>query len=315
MKLLVPGCAGFIGANFTNYILDRYPKDSIVGVDCLTYAANSEALESLCRNERFCFYKADICDSAAMDEIFVRERPEVVVNFAAESHVDRSIIDASVFVRTNVFGTQVLLDTARRYGVQRFHQVSTDEVYGDMPLDSEIKFTEDSPLRPSSPYSASKAAADLLVFSYQRTHGLPVSISRSTNNYGKYQHVEKLIPMTVERLLSGKSVPVHGDGKNMRDWLFVEDNCKAIDLIIREGKCEIYNVGADNLWRNIDLVRRIAELIGDPNSQITFVPDRKGNDRKYAVSIAKLSALGWKPKADFYIELKETLDWYKSNFV
>lgn len=310
MKILITGCAGFIGANFTEYILQNYPIDTVVGVDCLTYAANIDALEGLKKYSNFTFYKADICDSGSMDSIFSSELPEVVINFAAESHVDNSITDAKSFILTNVFGTQVLLDVSVRYGVKRFHQISTDEVYGDVPIDAVKSFSEDSPLNPSSPYSASKAAADLLALSYMRTHSLPVSISRSSNNYGKYQHREKLIPKTIERIVLDEPVPLYGDGRNIRDWLYVIDHCRAVDLIIRVGKCGIYNVGADNEWSNIDLVRKIAEILDKPDAKIKFIEDRKGHDRRYAVSSDKIKKLGWTVKTNFLDTLTKTVCWY-----
>ncbi len=311
MKLLVTGFAGFIGANFTQYILEKYPCDSIVGVDCITYAASDIALRELEGRKNLTFYKNNICDREAMDGIFATERPDVVINFAAESHVDRSIDNSAAFVETNVLGTGVLLDMSKKYGVKRFHQVSTDEVYGDIALDSDGCFTEESPLNPSSPYSASKAAADLLALSYMKTHGLPVSISRSSNNYGKYQHKEKLIPMAIDRILSDKPVTLYGDGKNMRDWLYVLDNCKAIDLIIRAGECGVYNVSADNHLSNIELVKKIIMYLERPNAEITFVKDRKGHDRKYSTSSKKTKSLGWRPEAEFDAELKNTAKWYK----
>ena len=310
MKLLITGCAGFIGANFAEYILNNYNQDSIVGVDCLTYAANSNVLSELVKHPNFTFYKQDICDIVAMESVFSKERPDVVVNFAAESHVDRSIENSEVFLRTNVIGTGVLLDMAKKYSVKRFHQVSTDEVYGDLPIDSDFRFNENSPLNPSSPYSSSKASADLLALSYMKTHNLPVSISRSSNNYGKYQHTEKFIPMIINRIRSDKPITVYGDGTNMRDWLFVLDNCRAIDLIIRAGKCEVYNIGADNQISNIDLVNKIISLAERPDAEIEFVTDRKCHDRKYAVNIDKISSLGWKPEANFETELKNTVKWY-----
>ena len=313
MKLLVTGFAGFIGANFTQYILEKYPCDSIVGVDCLTYAASDIALRQLIGRKNLTFYKYNICDREAMDRIFDAERPEVVVNFAAESHVDRSIENSAAFIETNVHGTGILLDMSKKYGVKRFHQVSTDEVYGDMALDSDGCFTEESPLNPSSPYSASKAAADLMALSYMKTHGLPVSISRSSNNYGKYQHKEKLIPMAIDRILSDNPVTLYGDGKNMRDWLYVIDNCRAIDLIIRAGECGVYNVSADNQLSNIELVKKIMLRLGKPDAEIAFIEDRKGHDRKYSVSSEKIKSLGWMPKAEFETELKNTARWYKCN--
>ncbi len=313
MKLLVTGFAGFIGANFTQYILEKYPCDSIVGVDCLTYAASDIALRQLIGRKNLTFYKYNICDREAMDRIFDAERPEVVVNFAAESHVDRSIENSAAFIETNVHGTGVLLDMSKKYGVKRFHQVSTDEVYGDMALDSDGCFTEESLLNPSSPYSASKAAADLMALSYMKTHGLPVSISRSSNNYGKYQHKEKLIPMAIDRILSDNTVTLYGDGKNMRDWLYVIDNCRAIDLIIRAGECDVYNVSADNQLSNIELVKKIMLRLGKPDAEIAFIEDRKGHDRKYSVSSEKIKSLGWLPKAEFERELKSTVQWYMEN--
>ena len=312
MKILVTGCAGFIGANFCEYILDNYPSDVVIGVDCISYAANIDALEGLKNRENFRFYKENICDVYAIDMIFSAEKPDVVINFAAESHVDNSISDASVFVKTNVLGTQVLLDASMKYGVGRFHQVSTDEVYGDLHIGSDKSFDENAMLNPSSPYSASKAAADLLAMSYMRTHGLPVSISRSSNNYGKYQHTEKLIPMTIKRILSGEPVPLYGDGSNVRDWLYVMDNCSAIDTIVRKGKCEIYNIGADNPISNIELVKKIMTHLGMPNGEITFVEDRKGHDKMYSINSAKIRDLGWCCVADFDTELRDTVEWYKA---
>lgn len=314
MKLLVTGCAGFIGANFTKFVLKNYPNDSVVGVDALTYAANLDALKELKSEERFLFYKADICDETAMNKIIDAEKPRVVVNFAAESHVDNSILNPESFIRTNVLGTQVLLNASYRYGVSRFHQVSTDEVYGDVPLESEHIFDECSVLKPSSPYSASKAAADLIALSYMRTYGLSVSVSRSTNNYGMYQHGEKLIPTVIKKAMSGIPIPIYGDGKNMRDWLFVEDNCAAIDLIIRKGACEIYNIGSGNLISNCDLIDRILDCLDIPSARKKFVKDRLGHDMKYAVDCKKIRELGWKAEADFESGLKTTVEWYKTKY-
>ena len=313
MKLLVTGCAGFIGANFTEYWLDEHAEDTIIGVDCLTYAANLPALANLKKRDRFHFYKANICDFAAMEQIFQDEAPDVVVNFAAESHVDRSIENAGIFVQTNVLGTQTLLELCLRYGVKRFHQISTDEVYGDLPLDTEETFTESSSLKPSSPYSASKAAADLLVLSYHRTHGLSVSISRSANNYGKYQHAEKLMPKAIEYALNDRKIPIYGDGLNVRDWLHVGDHCRAVDAIIRNAPSGgVYNVGGATLLSNIVLVREILKQLGKAEGFMEFVADRKGHDRKYALCCDKITEeLGWRPQVDFVEGLRETIAWYK----
>ncbi len=314
MKLLVTGCAGFIGANFTNYWLDNHAEDTVVGVDCLTYAANLPALARLKACDRFCFYQTNICDRTAMEKVFQSEDPDVVVNFAAESHVDRSIEGSRIFVETNVLGTQTLLDLCLQYGAKRFHQISTDEVYGDLPLDSDEAFTESSPLKPSSPYSASKAAADLLVLSYFRTHGLSVSISRSANNYGKYQHTEKLIPKAIEYALKGQRVPIYGDGRNVRDWIHVDDHCRAIDAIISGAPSGgIYNVGSGVLLPNIVLVKEILKQLGKDEDCIEFVLDRKGHDKKYALNCDKIKAeLGWQPKVDFADGLRKTIAWYKA---
>jgi dTDP-glucose 4,6-dehydratase len=291
--------------------LYNYPLDDIFGVDFLFYVSNLRALNVFEKHQNLTFYNYNICDRDSMERVFSVERPDVVINFAAESHVDRSIENSSAFLQTNVLGTAILLDMSVKYGVKRFHQVSTDEVYGGVSLDAQELFTEESALNPSSPYSASKAAADLLTLSYMKTHGLPVSISRSSNNYGKYQHSEKLIPMAIERLLSDNPVPLYGDGKNVRDWLFVLDNCRAIDLIIREGECGIYNVSVCESVSNIDLVRKIMTYLGKPEEMIEFVEDRKGHDRKYAINCSKIKSLGWMPEAKFDVELKNTVQWYK----
>ncbi len=312
MKIAVTGCAGFIGSNFAHYLLNKYPKDRVIGIDCLTYAANPEALSILRDCANFSFYKADITDFAEMDRVFSAERPDVVVNFAAESHVDNSISDSTPFLKTNVFGVKVLLDACLCHGVSRFHQISTDEVYGDLSLDSVARFDEQSAIQPSSPYSVSKAAADLLALSYARTYGLEVSISRSSNNYGRFQHREKLIPKTVHALVNGSPVPIYGDGSNVRDWLYVTDHCSAVDLIIRAGKCGIYNISADNEWSNIDLVKKIMSLLGLPDGELTFVNDRPGHDRRYSIDSSKIRSLGWQPRADFVTELRDTVEWYKN---
>lgn len=312
MRIVITGCAGFIGANFTNYWLDNHKKDTVIGIDCLTYAANIPALSALEKRENFRFYKANICDSATVEKIFSDEKPNIVINFAAESHVDRSIEDSRIFIETNVLGTQTLLDMCVKYGVKRFHQISTDEVYGDLPLDSLDKFSEDSPLKPSSPYSASKAAADLLVLSYYRTHGLSVSISRSSNNYGKYQHREKLIPKIIQYAQENKPFPIYGNGLNVRDWLYVEDHCRAVDMIVKEASSgSTYNVGGNTLLSNIDLIKGVLKRLAKLDNQIEYTSDRKGHDRKYALNCNKImSELGWSPRVNFEKGLEKTINWY-----
>lgn len=313
MRILITGCAGFIGSNFTKYWLKNHTEDTVIGVDCLTYAANLPALTELKAHDKFKFYKTNICDRESMEKIFRNEAPEIVVNIAAESHVDRSIEDSRIFVETNVLGTQTLLDLCLQYEVKRFHQISTDEVYGDLPLDTVDMFMEDSPLKPNSPYSASKAAADLLVLSYFKTHGLSVSISRSANNYGRYQHTEKLIPKVIKYAMSNKPFPIYGDGLNVRNWIYVDDHCRAIDMIVRNAPSgSIYNVGGGTLLSNITLIKEILVQLGKTEDLITFVADRKGHDRKYALNCNKLiSELDWKPQVDFSDGLKETILWYK----
>ena len=313
MRIIVTGCAGFIGINFTKYWLDKYTEDTVIGIDCLTYAANLSALAELKKQDRFVFYKTNICDRLAVEKIFQTEAPDIVINFAAESHVDRSIASSRVFLETNVLGTQTLLDISLQYGVKRFHQISTDEVYGDLPLETDEVFYENSPLQPSSPYSASKASADMLVLSYFRTHGLSVSISRSANNYGKYQHTEKLIPKVIEYALQDKLIPIYGDGRNIRDWIHVDDHCRAIDRMVHNASSgSVYNVGGGTLLSNITLVKEILHQLGKTEECITFVADRKGHDRKYALNCDKLVLeLGWKPQVDFFDGLKETIMWYK----
>lgn len=316
MKLLITGCAGFIGVNFTKYWLEKYPSDSIVGVDCLTYASNEEQVPILCQNSRFHFYQENICDNEKINSIFLIEKPDVLINFAAESHVDTSIQTPEIFIKSNVMGVQALLDSCVKFGVKRFHQISTDEVYGDLPLDSAEYFTESSSLNPSSPYSASKAAADLLVLAYHRTYGLPITISRSTNNYGKYQHEEKLIPKTVKMAVPGMRIPIYGDGKNVRDWLHVNDHCRAIDIIIHNGKVgEIYNISANNERDNLSVVKQILTLLQRSENSIDFVEDRKGHDRRYSVSAQKLiTELGWQPQMDFEKGIHDTVIWYRNIF-
>lgn len=316
MTILITGGAGFIGSNFIYYILHKYPDYRVVCLDKLTYAGNLFTLENALNNPRFRFVKADICDKSAVKIIFDEERPDIVVNFAAESHVDRSIENPAVFLKTNILGVQVLMDACLKYGVSRFHQVSTDEVYGDLPLDKpDMRFTENSLLNPSSPYSASKASADLLVLSYYKTYGLNVSISRSSNNFGQYQFPEKLIPLMIKNAIANKSLPVYGDGKNIRDWIYVTDHCKAIDLIVHSSKSgEIYNIGANNEMSNIDLVKLICKEFNKPESLISYVEDRKGHDRRYAVDSSKLkNEFCWKAETDFLSALKNTVAWYVNN--
>ena len=315
MKLLVTGAAGFIGSHFVDYVLDHHPEDAVIGLDKLTYAGSPDNLSGRRRDPRFRFVRGDICDRDAVYALLDRERVDAMVNFAAESHVDRSLRDPDVFLRTNVLGVGVLLDGAIRYGVSRFHQISTDEVYGDLPLDRpDLRFDEASPLRPSSPYSASKAAADLLALSYFRSFGAPVSITRASNNYGPRQYPEKLIPLMIRRARAGLPLPIYGDGRNVRDWIHVLDHCAAVDLVVRKGRVgEVYNVGGGNEWSNLDLVRLILSLMGKDPSLITFTADRKGHDRRYALSWAKLAGeLGWRPEADFGSGIRDTLEWYLS---
>lgn len=316
MKVLVTGGAGFIGANFVYYMLAKHPDYEIVCVDLLTYAGNIKTLDGAFKNPLFKFYKADIASKQDMDEIFEKEKPDIAVNFAAESHVDRSIENPGVFLQTNVLGTGVLLDASRKYGVKRFHQVSTDEVYGDLPLDRpDLFFREDTPLHTSSPYSASKASADLLVGAYHRTYGMPCTISRCSNNYGPYQFPEKLIPLMIANTLAGKPLPVYGEGLNVRDWLYVEDHCSAIDLIIHNGRDgEVYNVGGHNEMKNIDIVKIILKALGREEDMITFVKDRQGHDLRYAIDPEKIHGeLGWLPETKFEDGIQKTIKWYLDN--
>ena len=313
MKLLITGAAGFIGSHFVDYVLDHHPEDTVIGLDKLTYAGNLDNLAGRLQDRRFRFFRADICDREAVFPLLERESVDCIVNFAAESHVDRSLQDPGVFLRTNVLGVGVLLDGTAQFGVSRFHQVSTDEVYGDLPLDRpELKFDEGSPLRPSSPYSASKAAADLLALSYFRSFGTPVTITRSSNNYGPRQYPEKLIPRMIRRARAGRSLPVYGDGRNVRDWIHVLDHCASVDLVIRKGRVgEVYNVGGGNERSNLDLIRLLLSLMGKDESLLSFTADRKGHDRRYALSSDKLTGeLGWRPAVDFDAGIRDTLRWY-----
>lgn len=313
MKILVTGGAGFIGSNFVYYELDNYPNDEVICLDKLTYAGNLETLEIAMKNPKFKFVKGDIADRVFVDELFASEQPDVVVNFAAESHVDRSIENPEIFLQTNVIGTSVLMDACCKYGNIRYHQVSTDEVYGDLPLDRpNLFFTETTPLHTSSPYSASKASADLLVQAYYRTYKLPVTISRCSNNYGPYHFPEKLIPLMIANVLNDKKLPVYGKGENVRDWLYVEDHCSAIDLIIRKGKIgEVYNIGGHNERTNLEVVKTIIKELGKSEDLIEFVTDRPGHDRRYAINPTKIhNELGWLPVTKFDDGIKKTIDWY-----
>ncbi len=316
MKILVTGGAGFIGGNFIQYMLKNHPDCRMVCLDKLTYAGNLSTLAGALNNANFTFVRGDIADSDFVCGLFARESFDAVVNFAAESHVDRSISGAQVFMVSNVVGVQVLLDACNRYGVRRFHQISTDEVYGDLPLGSpSLKFTEESPLRPSSPYAASKAAADLIALASRRTYGTFVTISRSSNNYGPYQHPEKLIPLVITRALAGEKVPVYGDGQNVREWISVFDHCRAVDLVLQNGESgEIYNVGGGVEMANIDLVELILNELGVSRSLIEFVPDRKGHDRRYSMDSSKMAyKFGWRPQTNFLEGIKRTVRWYKNN--
>lgn len=316
MTMIVTGGAGFIGANFIFYMRKAHPETRIVCLDKLTYAGNLSTLAPVLEHPNFRFEKCDICDRDTVFRVFEEERPEVVVNFAAESHVDRSIEDPGVFLQTNILGTAVMMDACRRYEVQRFHQISTDEVYGDLPLDRpDLFFTEETPVHTSSPYSSSKAAADLLAFSYYRTYGLPVTISRCSNNYGPYQFPEKMIPLMAINALNNRPLPVYGDGLNIRDWLYVEDHCRAVDLILQKGRPgEIYNIGGHNEMKNIDIVRLICKMLDKPDSLITYVSDRKGHDRRYAIDPAKIHReLGWLPETRFEEGIQRTIKWYLDN--
>ena len=313
MKFLVTGGAGFIGGNFAHYMVNTYPEDQIVVLDLLTYAGNLETLEPIMEKPNFKFVKGDIRDRELIDHLFAEEKFDMVVNFAAETHVDRSVEDPEVFITTNILGTQVLMDACRKYGIQRYHQVSTDEVYGDLPLDRpDLFFTEETPIHTSSPYSAAKASADLLVQAYHRTFKLPVTISRCSNNYGPYHFPEKLIPLMISRALADESLPVYGDGMNVRDWLHVYDHCTAIDLILRKGReGEVYNIGGHNEKTNLEVVKTILAALNKPESLIHFVKDRPGHDLRYAMDPTKIETeLGWKPKYTFETGIPQTIDWY-----
>lgn len=314
-NILVTGGAGFIGSNFIYYVLEKHPDRRIVCLDALTYAGNLETLEKALQNENFRFVKGDITDRKAVEALFEEESFDAVVNFAAESHVDRSIDEPEVFLKTNILGTQVLLDACRKRNI-RFHQVSTDEVYGDLPLDRpDLFFTEETPIHTSSPYSASKAAADLLVTAYFRTYGAKVTISRCSNNYGPYHFPEKLIPLIIANALEGKELPVYGEGKNVRDWLYVKDHCKAIDLILENGRLgEVYNIGGHNERTNLEVVKTVLKILGKSESLIKFVKDRPGHDMRYAIDPTKIkNELGWYPETTFEDGIEKTVKWYLEN--
>ncbi len=316
MKLLITGGAGFIGSNFIYYMQTKYPEYEIVCLDSLTYAGNLTTLSDAIKKENFTFVKGDITDKTLVNELFEKNSFEIVINFAAESHVDRSIEDSGIFLMTNIIGTQVLLDAARKYNIRRFHQVSTDEVYGDLPLErKDLFFTEDTPIKTSSPYAASKASADLLAMAYYRTYKLPITISRCSNNYGPFQFPEKLIPLVISRALADEKIPVYGKGENIRDWLYVEDHCEAIDLIIHHDVVgEVYNIGGHNELANIDVVKGILKSLSKPENLISFVADRLGHDMRYAIDSTKISSrLGWLPTTSFDEGIQRTIEWYLNN--
>ena len=316
MRLLVTGGAGFIGSNFVYHMLDSYPEYEILCIDKLTYAGNLATLDEALKNEKFSFFKIDISERKSVMDLFEKENIDIVVNFAAESHVDRSILDPGIFLTTNIVGTQILMDACREFGVKRYHQVSTDEVYGDLPLDQpDLFFTEDTPIHTSSPYSASKASADLLVQAYIRTFDFPATISRCSNNYGRYHFPEKLIPLMILKALKDEKLPVYGTGENVRDWLHVYDHCTAIDLIIHKGRIgEVYNIGGHNERTNLEVVQTIIRELGKSNDLITYVTDRKGHDMRYAIDPTKIETeLGWKPKYNFDTGILETIQWYLNN--
>jgi dTDP-glucose 4,6-dehydratase len=315
-KFLVTGGAGFIGGNFLHTMVDRYPNDTYVCIDALTYAGNMETLEPIMNRPNFKFVHENICNREAVFKLFEEEHFDYVINFAAESHVDRSIENPGIFLNTNIIGTQTLMDACRKYGIKRYHQVSTDEVYGDLPLDRpDLFFTENTPIRTSSPYSASKASADLLVMAYHRTFGLPITISRCSNNYGPYQFPEKLIPLIIQKASRNESLPIYGKGENVRDWLYVGDHNNAINLIVRNGKDgEVYNIGGHNERTNLQVVKTILKVLGKPESLITYVTDRPGHDLRYAMDPTKIETeLGWKPTYNFETGIVPTIEWNLKN--
>ncbi|MCK4800096.1 dTDP-glucose 4,6-dehydratase [Candidatus Parcubacteria bacterium] len=311
MKLLITGGAGFIGSNFIHHILGKYPNYEVINIDKLTYCGNLENLEKVEDHEKYKFIKCDICDSEKIDEIFQEEKPDFVINFAAETHVDRSILDPDAFVRTNFLGTHVLLEAVKKYGIERFLHISTDETYGSI---DNGKFKEDDVLLPNSPYSASKASADLLARSYFKTFSLPVVITRSSNNYGPYQFPEKVIPLFISNILQEKKVPLYGTGMNIRDWIYVQDNCEGLDAVLHDGKDgEIYNIGGGNEKTNLELTQIILNELGKDDSHIEYVDDRLGHDLRYALDIEKARKIGWEPKHTFEDAIKKTINWYLEN--
>ena len=311
-KFLVTGGAGFIGGNFLHIMVNKYPNDQYVCIDALTYAGNMETLEPIMNKPNFKFVHENICNREEVYKLFEKEHFDYVINFAAESHVDRSIENPEIFLKTNILGTEVLLDACKKYGIKRYHQVSTDEVYGDLPLDRpDLFFTENTPIHTSSPYSASKASADLLVLAYHRTYNLPVTISRCSNNYGPYHFPEKLIPLMIQKALKNEPLPVYGNGSNVRDWLYVGDHCNAIDLIVRNGKDgEVYNIGGHNERSNLEVVKTILKALNKSETLITYVKDRPGHDLRYAMDPTKIETeLGWKPEYNFDSGIQETIKW------
>ena len=315
-KFLVTGGAGFIGGNFLHIMVNKYPEDQYVCIDALTYAGNLETLAPIMDKPNFKFVHENICNREAVYKLFEEEHFDYVINFAAESHVDRSIENPEIFLETNIMGTQVLMDACRKYGIKRYHQVSTDEVYGDLPLERpDLFFHEDTPIHTSSPYSASKASADLLVLAYHRTFKLPVTISRCSNNYGPYHFPEKLIPLMIQKALRDEPLPVYGKGENVRDWLYVGDHCTAIDLVVRHGRDgEVYNIGGHNERTNLEVVKTILKALGKPETLITYVKDRPGHDLRYAMDPTKIEKeLGWKPEYNFDTGIQATIKWNLEN--
>jgi len=316
MTILVTGGCGFIGSHFLRYMMNAYPGDSFICLDALTYAGNKNNIADFLHHSRLTMVEGSIRDASFVDTLFITYKPDILVHFAAETHVDRSITGPQIFLETNVNGTGILLDACLRHGIERFHHVSTDEVYGTLPLQGGSPFTEQSPLLPSSPYAASKASSDLLVLSYCKTYGLPITISRCSNNYGTHQYPEKLIPLMIQRALQDTPLPVYGDGLNVRDWIHVLDHCRAIDYILHKGRVgEVYNVGAREEISNIDLVKRILDILDKPYELITYVNDRLGHDLRYAVDSSKVQSLGWRPEYTIEDTLKGIVEWYRKNII